>query len=212
MDSTTQEIGGKLTFPALYQWAVALFKSPRAFFAAMERKGGYMTPCLYLLAWSFVSGVIGFLVGLTRAPLPGAGRAVQAASVVVGPPLVLGFGFAAAAVLFVIWHLMGSKEDYQTAFRCWAFMAPVGVIGAVLGLVPLLPLAVFFYTFYLVVVASQEVHGLSPRRSWAVWGTLGGVILVASVALVAATALIQKRGGGRRNMPGVPYSSPVGEP
>src|SRR5687768_8741434 len=108
-------IGGKLSGPSFIAWAVALFKSPRSFFRGMEKQGGYLAPVLYLLSWSAVSGVIGFLVSLTRpAPAVG-GRGVQIAAVFMGPLLVVLFGFLVAGVLFVIWHLMGSKEDYQAA-------------------------------------------------------------------------------------------------
>jgi hypothetical protein len=183
--------GSPLNPSALLRDAVALFKSPRAFFRGLEKKGGYLRPVQTLAVWAVVSGVIGFLVGLLR-PVPlglVGGRAAQALGVVLGPLAALAVGFLIAGLLFVIWHLMGSKEDYQTSFRVWAFIAPVGAVGALLGIVPFLPLLTLAYLVYLLVVASQEVHGIPAARSWIVWGVLGALAAVfMAVALVVGAA------------------------
>lgn len=188
--SDVKRIGGAFTFQDLFRWAAVLFQSPRDFFRGMERKGGFAVPCLYVLWWSFISSFVGFLVALLRG-----GRLVQAAGVILGPPVVVGLGFLMAGLLFVVWHLMGSKEDYETAFRCWAFMAPLGAVGSALGIIPFLPLLVFAYTFYLVVLATQEVHGIPSRRAWLVWGSLAGACFAILLVLLAVGAVIQSRGG-----------------
>src|SRR5262245_19712743 len=102
---TTEKIGGEFSPGALWSWAAALFKSPRAFFGAMEKRGGYGAPILYILSWAFASGVISFLVSLARPAPAGAGRGLQAAGIVAGPIVGLLFAFVAAGALFVIWHL-----------------------------------------------------------------------------------------------------------
>lgn len=202
-DMTSIAVGGPLSLPALIQWALLLFKQPRAFFRAMERKGGYFTPCMYLLAWSGLSSVVGFFVGLLR-PVPAGllgGRATQVAAIFLGPLAALVGGFIAAGILFVIWHLMGSKEDFQTSFRCWAFMAPVGVITALLGIVPFLPVVGIVYMLFLLVVASQEVHGISEGRAWTVWGLLGGAFLMFVLFAVMLGIVAGGKGAAGRSFP-----------
>src|SRR6185436_9815038 len=108
----TSTIGGTLSFQALFQWAVALFRSPREFFRGLQKKGGYLGPVLYIAFWALASGLISGLISLFR-PASEAARAMQAASLVFGPVIVVLFSFVSAGVLFVIWHLMGSKEDYE---------------------------------------------------------------------------------------------------
>lgn len=196
-DATSTSIGGRLTLPAFIQWAVALFKSPRSFFQRMERSGGYGTPVLYLAGWSFLSAVISFLVAFVR-PGQGIGRGLQALGLVVGPLGALAMAFGLVAVyLFVIWHWMGSKENFETAFRIWAFMAPVGAVTALLGILPILQVVVSLaYMLYLIVIASQEVHGIDARRSWIVWGVLGGILLLFTVATVVASRFAPMGRGG----------------
>jgi hypothetical protein len=195
-DGAGMTVGGALSARAFFGWAVRMFKDPRGFFRSMEKTGGYVTPCAYFLGWTAVSGVIGFLASFLR-PLSleaVGGRGVQALSVFVGPFLLLlsVFGFV-AVYLHAIWHWMGSKENYQTAFRVWVFMAPLAALSTLLGVVPYLPLLVFPYLVYLLVVASQEVHGLGAERSWAVWGSLGAAVLLL-VALTAGGSSLPGRG------------------
>lgn len=192
-------VGGALSVPAFFGWAVQLFKNPRGFFRGMEKTGGYLTPSLYLLGWGVISAAVGFLVALTR-PVPlgfAGGRAAQGLNILFNPLGALALAFGLVVVyLFVIWHWMGSKENYQTAFRVWAFLAPLGLVSAVLGLVPYLPLLILPYAVYLIVIASEEVHGIPAQRAWTVWGILGGTLLLfALVAAVAGKSLQGGRGG-----------------
>lgn len=190
--TTQPRVGGSLALKDLIGWALALFKGPRAFFRGMEKKGGYWTPILYLAFWVLVSTLVSFLVTFIR-PMVGQGPLPwRLVGILFSPVMGLVVSFFITAGLFVIWHLMGSKEDFQTAFRVWALTTPLWVVGSILGLVPFLPGLVILAFFYLLVVASQEVHGISRERSWLVWGILAGIFFLFSLmALVVGQAARQ---------------------
>lgn len=182
----------ELTAARFFGGPVRLLKDPRGLYAEMPKSGGYGAPTLYALFWLFVATLAEFGVSKLRPQPVRLGLSWELAWLFFGPVLTLLLGYAAAAFLFVVWHLMGSKENYQTAFRCWALMAPVAVISALLGVAPFLPLVVFAYGAFLLVTASREVHGLPAGRSWAVWGTLCGLLL--AMTLVSAFAGRAQRG------------------
>jgi hypothetical protein len=148
---------------------------PRSFFSRMAKEGGYRAPALYALAWLFVSVVAEVAVSYLRPVRLPVSPAVQIGWIVVGPFLLLLIGFILAGILYGIWRLMGSEETYQTAFRCWAFLAPVSVIGSVLSVAPYLNLTSYFLSLALLAVASIEVHRIPPRRAWTVWGLIAAV-------------------------------------
>ena len=189
MYEANEASGQSLTFSNLFQWAKELFTNPRRFLAAMPKEGGYLTPMLYLAFWSIISNTITFLGSFLRPSIAAGGIDLRLAALVGSPFLGVLFGFFIAAILFVIWHLMGSKNNFQTAFRVWAFISPLGAVGAVLSLVPYLGVLILVAGFYLIIVASEEVHGLPKARSWIVWGSLAGFFFLMGLFGMAAAKL-----------------------
>ena len=185
MYQASDAIGESLTFPALFTWAATLAKSPRAFFKSMAKSGGYLTPVLTLAFWSFASSVVSFLVGFVRPSAAAGPVGLRLAGVIISPLIGLLVGFILSAVLFVVWHLMGSRENFQAAFRVWSFISPVWAVGALLGVVPYLSVLNLVAAFLLVILASEEVHGLPKARSWTTWSLIAaGVVLLGFVGFL----------------------------
>lgn len=168
--------------------AVALFRSPAALFGSMEKGGGYAGPLLYVLVWQYAAAAITLVLSLVKAAPASGTTATQVLSFFLLPPATLLAGFLFAAVFFVIWHLMGSLENFQTSYRVWALMAPLSVVSAVFRLVPYLSLAVSLYALYLLVVSSVTVHGIRRAKAWTVWPLLmvGFVLVVVTVGVFGA--------------------------
>jgi hypothetical protein len=170
---------------------------------------------LFALVWFYAAGVVNFLtqVALPNPALPGLTIGMKVALLVMGAPLALVFAFILSGILFVIWHLMGSTGNYQTAFRTWSAMSPLAVLQALLGVGVALSTRAFkgspmvaivigvimlFYGLYLLVTASVETHRLPKVRSWVVWGSVTVLLFLAGVILsaVALVANQNARGGG----------------
>lgn len=176
-------IAHRLTLEGLATWPWEVLRRPRSFFERFSRTGGYGSAALYAAAVYFVTGVIGALIAALRTESTGGTILAKFIGVLLLPWILVGLTFVAAGVAFVVWHLMGSKEDYRSAFRVLCFLTPVFLAGSLLGLIPYLPLVAWLYGFYLLVVASMEFHHLPRVRSWAVWSSLAGGLLLAVLGL-----------------------------
>lgn len=186
------------------QWghsAWALIRSPHALFQSMDRLGGWTGPMVYALAWNYAASALTLALSFLRptpAPWGVLGKVILFFA---APPLALLGGFFFSAFFFFLWHVMGSAQNYRTAFRVWALLAPLSVVSAVLRLVPFLTMAVLVYSFFLLVVASVRVHGIRPTRAWTVWSlVLAGFLLM--VALAGVANALRKRWPGTGGRPG----------
>ena len=82
--------------------------------------------------------------------------------------------FIAAAILYVVWKLMGSEEPYETSYRCVAYAAAIYPIAGIVGAVPYLGSIIgMAWAMYLMGVASVEVYGRKQQNAYAVFGILG---------------------------------------
>jgi hypothetical protein len=178
-----------IDFASIPQTAVKVVTSPTDFFRQMPKTGGFLEPLVFLVVMGAVSGVLGGLfmalsgvLGLHLYP----GQMGIFAIVMMPIMYAVGsaiFGFVTAAVLFVIWKLMGSNESYETAYRCIAYLSALSPITTVLGVIPYLGGAVglLIATYYLV-TASVQVHGIPAQKAWLVFGILAAIFIVLSVS------------------------------
>ncbi len=148
------------------------------FYRGMPKTGGYTEPLIFVVVMAVATGVL-----LTVFSLFGAGRmgamAVGWASVIVMPIVAVVGSFVGAAIMFVIWKLMGSNESYETTYRCVAYATAIYPITAFLSLVPYLgTLIAVAWLVYLMVIASTEVHARTRNTSLIVFGILGLLMLM----------------------------------
>jgi len=171
MESKNVNIG------AVPQIAFKILFSPSGFFRAMPRNGGFSDPLVFMVTMGCIAGVVRFVLGILRLDLSGG-----VASIIIMPVMMAFFGFISAAIVFLIWKLMGSQESYETAYRCTAYIAALSPITTILGIIPYFGsvIAIALTTFFLV-AASVGVHGLVARKAWLVFGILGVILALASI-------------------------------
>jgi hypothetical protein len=159
------------------------------------------------IVWQVLSIVLTVLLSFVQPRLLPLGLTGKFVWLFVGPLVGLAGLLIISAVLFFLWHVMGSPHRYGVALRAVALLTPLEVLRAVLGVVPFLHVVVLVLTAYLLVVISVEIHGIKPRVAWTVWSTLLGLFLLIGVlASLAARArstpwekLGQPRGDHRGN-------------
>jgi hypothetical protein len=164
------------------QKALGVLLSPSAFFRGMPRTGGYVEPLIFMVAMGVVAGLIQSLFAIFGLHV-GAGLAMGVGSIIVLPIFIAISGFIGAAVLFVIWKLMGSQESYETAYRCGAYISALTPITIILGLIPYLGgvAGIALATFYFV-IATVEVHRIPSKKAWLVFGIIGAVLAIINVS------------------------------
>ena len=169
--------GGPIDFEAIPRIAIKIITNPVDFYQNMKKSGGYVEPLVFMVALSVVAGVLSAVLSLFGFGMATAMTAGLIAVILI-PIFVIIFSFIGAGIAYVIWKMMGSQEDFETAFRCVAYTAAISPINAVLGVIPYLGTIVSaLWPMALLVIASIHVHRRSAQLSWGVFGALG-ILLV----------------------------------
>ena len=153
--------------------ALKVITDPVGFYRQMPKTGGLIDPLMFMVVLAVLTGLVSAVFSIFGFGMAGA-MAVGLLAVFVVPVFVVIFGFVGSGIAFVIWKVMGSGEEFETAFRCVAYTAAVGPVIMVLGILPYVgTLATALWPMALLAVASIHVHGRSVQTSWAVFGALG---------------------------------------
>jgi hypothetical protein len=156
---------------AIFDDAARVIKSPVAFYKGMPKTGGYGKPVLFLGVMTF----LGFLVLLIGKALVVRSYDVAGGVImlVVIPTVIIIASFVGAAILYGIWKILGSEENYETAYRCMAYTYAVLPISSLLAFIPVIgPVIGTVWVAYLVIAASVHVHKIKPSIAWLVWGLI----------------------------------------
>ena len=144
-----------------------------------------MEPLAFAVIMGFIAGIIHALLrlpGMGYGAGYGGGMMGGFGTIIVMPIIFAISSFIGAAILFLIWKLMGSQEEYEAAYRCGAYLAALAPITAIIGVVPyaggLITMAI--YTFYLV-AASVHVHNIPSQKAWLVFGIIGAIFALLGV-------------------------------
>lgn len=180
----------KIDFAAIPQTAIRVITQPAAFFREMPKTGGLVEPLVFMVVMGVVSGLIGGLLTAVFSMLGlhlGAGMVTGFMAIFMMPFFYAIFsaigGFIAAAILFIIWKIMGSNEEYETAYRCTAYMAAVSPITTVLQMIPYIGVVIaIVISLYYLVNASVETHGIPSRKAWTVFGVLAAIFIIIGVS------------------------------
>lgn len=174
---------------------VSVLTTPKDFFRTMPKTGGFKDPLIFMVIVSIAAGILQAAVALFGLGMA-ASIGMAFASIILIPILMAVFSFVGAAILFVIWKVMGSNESYETAYRCGAYASAVMPITALLNTIPYLGVILgMAWTLYLMVTASVEIHGLEEKSAWIVFGIVFGLMaLMSSCSQYAGRKMEEKVG------------------
>jgi hypothetical protein len=190
-----------VTTRTLMQTAVKIITSPATFFREMPKCGGFSGPFTFMVMMGVINGLVTAALGLfdmasnpifstgmtmvyivlypfaelSHTPILSTGMAV--ASIILYPLAYAVLGFAGAGLVYAVWNMMGSRESYETAYCCVAFLAAFMPITTLLLVIPYAGIvASVVLLTYLYVLISREVHGIKTARAWVVFGFIGMVL------------------------------------
>ncbi len=173
-----------INFAAIPQTAVNVVTKPAEFFRGMPKTGGFLEPLVFAVIMGLITGIIQMIFSFIGLGPGGAGRGMMAGfGMIIFMPIAAAIGsFIGGAILFVIWKLMGSQENYETAYRCGAYIMAIAPVTTIIGAVPYLGglISMAIYVFFLV-TASVEVHHLESQKAWLVFGIIGVVFALIGV-------------------------------
>jgi hypothetical protein len=174
-----QQIEKNIT--AILNTMVEVIRNPVGFFRRMPKSGGFVEPLIFMVSMGVAAGVIQAILAILG--LGFAGSFLMALTSIIIVPIMVGiFGFVGAAILFVIWKIMGSQQSFETAYRCGAYAGGIVPVTTVLGIIPYLgPILGLVWGTYLIVVASVEVHNIAAKTAWIVFGAIAALFALISI-------------------------------
>jgi hypothetical protein len=169
-------------FAAIPQTAIRIITQPAAFFREMPKTGGFVEPLIFMVVIGVVSGIIQAVLGLLHLNMV-SGAMAGITAIIMMPVAILIGGFIGAAIAFVVWKLMGSVENYETAYRCCAYASAISPVTTLLGIIPYLGsiIGILIGTYY-IVMASVEVHRIPAKKAWTVFGIIAAVLILLSLS------------------------------
>ena len=190
-----------IDFAAMPQTAIKVVTSPAVFFKEMPKTGGFGEPLVFMMVMGLVAGIVNAVLSFIGLHI-GVGIGMALASLIIYPLVGAVLGFIGAAIVFVIWKLMGSRESYETAYRCMAYLAALWPITTAINVVPyigmLIVIAIWVYYY---AIASIETHKISSRRAWLVFGIIGAVLVVMSFGyIIAQRAMMEEASKYRKQL------------
>jgi len=152
--------------------AKKVITNPAGFFREMPKTGGFTDPLVFMVVMGVASALVGLILSVVGLGFAGTfGMAL--ASIIIVPIITAIIGFVVAAVLFVIWKIIGSQESYETAYRCCAYMAAISPITTVINAIPYIGAVIgLAWGLFLIVTASEEVHKVARKVTWIVFGII----------------------------------------
>jgi hypothetical protein len=172
---------------------VMVITNPVGFFKTMPKTGGLVEPLIFMVLIGVVGGVLQAILSIFGVGLAGS-FFVALACIIIGPIAAAIFGFVAAAVFFLVWQVLRSREPFETAFRCAAYVFAITPLTTLLGVIPyagaVLGLA---WMTYLLVVASVEVHEIDAKNAWMVFGIIAALLALLNISSQLAARRISSK-------------------
>jgi hypothetical protein len=171
----------EINFAAMPQTAVNVVAKPAEFFQNMSKTGGFLEPLVFVIFMGVITGVVQVMLNFAGLgySAPHENSMMAGLSFIIFMPVAAAISsFIGAAFLFVIWKIMGSSENYETAYRCGAYLMALAPITTVIGAIPYAGgvLSMALYVYYLV-MASVYVHDLPAQKAWIVFGIIGAIFV-----------------------------------
>ncbi len=167
--------------------------NPKEFYKNMPRTGGFIDPLIFIAVMGVVGGVIHAILSILG--LISVGGFFLAISYIVIIPIIVAIsGFVIAAIMFIIWKIMGSQESYETAYRCVAYASAITPITSILNVIPYIGTVLgLVWMTYLIIVASTEVHKITPRLAQIVFGAICVILSLGTISAEFTSRKIAKK-------------------
>lgn len=189
-DSSSVDSGNSFDINTVIEDAKKVILSPVEFYKNMSQTGGYANPLVFAVAMAIATAVVLFvfsIIGLAKFNPIMAGIGGLSLLIMMPIGVILGC-FVGAAILFVIWKLMGSEKSYEVAFRCVAYSMAIMPVIAVISFIPYVANIVkTLWSCFLLYVASIHVHGLKDQTSKIVFGVIAAILVLTGIGSERAT-------------------------
>ncbi|MCK9246692.1 MAG: YIP1 family protein [Anaerolineaceae bacterium] len=161
--------------------AKLVITAPTTYFQGMPKTGGLTNPLIFILVMAVTMGIITAILSFFGSA---AGMLAAGIGAVIFVPIAALIGaFIGSAILFVIWKLMGSEQNYEVAFRCFAAATAIYPVIAILAIIPYIGSIIgVIWGSYLMIEASVAVHGRERKTATMVFGILAVLLILSNIS------------------------------
>ncbi|MBS3148241.1 YIP1 family protein [Candidatus Woesearchaeota archaeon] len=166
---------------------------PSKFFTKIKSERGFADSFTFLAVWLLISVVLSTAIGYAMQPIVDEllakylGEAAPqepvafewALAIGLGYPLGLLLSFVSAALLHVWILIFGGKADYVKSYQLYVYSRTPDLL---FSWIPIINFFVWIYSFYLLIVGTQRVHGI--RQSTAILMYVVPAVLLFIIAMV----------------------------
>jgi len=196
----------KSYFKGLADIAIKLIATPVDFFRTMPKSGGLIDPMFFLVVTVLIDVIVIFVESFVKHGVSVYGLGMLVVTLIIISMIAVILSFFVAGILYAIWSFMGSNENYETSYRCMAYMQIIVPIAILVSVVPYLGLLCIAWWLYLMVTATLVVHNLPAKPALLVFGiiaALGGLAYYSSVSsAIKAREHLQEFTRELQRMPG----------
>ena len=166
----------------ILETAKSVILKPTEFFRSMAKTGGFGDPLVFMVVVGLVAAVVQLALGLLHL-IPFFSLRMALGMFIGYPIAALIGGFIFAAIMFVIWKLMGSQESYEASYRCVAYAGAISPISMLFHPIPYVGgLVGLAWGLLLIVIASVEVHKIKAKTAWLVFGIITALLALGSLS------------------------------
>lgn len=192
-DPASESGAAGFDFGSLIEDAKLVITDPVGFYRNMPSDGGLQRPLLFVIVMAVLLALISTVMSIFGWGPLGA-VAIGIGSLILLPIAAVIGSFIGAAILYVIWTLMGSEQDYRTAYRCVAYTGAIFPITGVLGVIPYIGSIIgIVWGMFLLAIASIEVHGRTQQLSYRVFGILGVIMILGNITSEYQSRQVQEQ-------------------
>ncbi|OGR60059.1 MAG: hypothetical protein A2X36_06435 [Elusimicrobia bacterium GWA2_69_24] len=161
--------------------AWSLLRWPSEFFARLEPDGPLTPPTVHIALCALAAGLVDtamMILGLQE----GTGSVViNLLTIIFFPPFLVAYVLLMSLLYHGFCKLLGGYGTWRASYRALSALCVTTPLGLVAGRFDALWLPLLGYWFYLLLQATVGIHAVRPRRAWAAFGGLYGLLLLASL-------------------------------
>ncbi len=191
----------------MYQKWIDVLTKPKSAFAKEIKRGGLVEGAKHIIVGGLIAGLISGLVLLALGSAAGSllegilgayvGIIGFVASLILTPIIGLISWIVGSGIVYVFALIFGGKGSFERqSYLIALYTAPVMIITAVIGLVPVAGAFINFliglYTLYLLTVALKLIHRFSIGKavlSWLVPSIIVGIVMAAVASIFLMTMI-----------------------
>ena len=111
-ETTGSDVQAKQLLQKIMDTAIAVITKPTEFYRGMAKTGGFGDPLVFMVVMGTIAGVVQAVLAFVHL-IPFFSVITALAAIIYFPIAMVIGGFIGAAIMFVIWKLMGSNESYE---------------------------------------------------------------------------------------------------